>query len=435
MKTSPLLHTAAIVSALVAATAGFGPAAAAGPPALPLDASEALEAIARAGVESHSDALLVIRDGEVLLERYSDAGPAPIELMSATKSVVALGIGRLLAQGHLESLDVPVSTWYPEWRQGRKADITVRMLLDHTSGLQNVANAGAEIYPAPDVVQLALAAELDATPGEEFAYNNKATNLLAGVIARASGQPMDEYLGEHLFAHLGIEAGDWYRDQAGNPHAMAGLPLTARDAARIGQLLLADGRLQDGTRLLPEGFVEELFAPSARSEQVGLLWWRIPEWQRVSLRDGAGDYLAAHGVAEAFIAALRPLAGQDFASARDALRKALGEGYAEQWMEQVAARGLEVSEVFDQTRGPAVGYRADGYLGQHIVVVPQQCLVAVRQIRSREAEGAHPPDSGYPGFPGDVISLARAFSADPATAATPQACRGWPGSGLSTQAP
>src|SRR5690606_16009211 len=210
------------------------------------------------------------RDGEVLLERYSDAGPAPIELMSATKSVVALGIGRLLAQGHLESLDVPVSTWYPEWRQGRKADITVRMLLDHTSGLQNVANAGAEIYPAPDVIQLALAAELDATPGEEFAYNNKATNLLAGVIASASGQPMDEYLGEHLFAHLGIEAGDWYRDQAGNPHAMAGLPLTARDAARIGQLLLADGRLQDGTRLLPEGFVEELFAPSARSEQVGL---------------------------------------------------------------------------------------------------------------------------------------------------------------------
>src|SRR5690606_2836438 len=164
-----------------------------------------LAAIERAGTDSHSDSLLVIRDGEVLLERYRDGEPAPIELMSATKSVVAIGIGLLLAQDHLESLDAPVSTWYPEWRQGRKADITVRMLLDHSSGLQNTPNAGAEIYPAPDVVQLALAAELDSAPGDRFAYNNKATNLLAGVVAQASGQPMDEYLAEHLFAPLGIE--------------------------------------------------------------------------------------------------------------------------------------------------------------------------------------------------------------------------------------
>src|SRR5690606_27116187 len=199
-----------------------------------------LAAIERVGTDSHSDSLLVIRDGEVLLERYRDGEPAPIELMSATKSVVAIGIGLLLAQNHLDSLDAPVSTWYPEWRQGRKADITVRMLLDHTSGLQNTPNAGAEIYPAPDVVQLALAAELDSAPGEACSYNNKATNLLAGITHKASGKPMDEYLGARLFTPLGIEAGEWHRDEAGNPHAMAGLPLAARDAAKLGQLLLDD---------------------------------------------------------------------------------------------------------------------------------------------------------------------------------------------------
>ena len=411
MTIRPLALAAVAVSAFAVSLLA-APAAAAQPSGLPAPAAEALAAIERAGSDSHSDALLVLRDGEVLLERYREGEPAPIELMSATKSVVAIGVGLLLAQEHLESLDAPVSTWYPEWRQGRKADITVRMLLEHTSGLQNTPNAGAEIYPAPDVVQLALAAELDSAPGDRFSYNNKATNLLAGVIARASGQPMDEYLAEHLFAPLGIEPDTWHRDDAGNPHAMAGLPLTARDAARLGQLLLDDGRLADGTRLLPEGFVEEMFAPGARSERVGLLWWRVPEWQRVTLDEGATAYLAANEASADFIDALRPLAGRGFDSIDDALRASLGEGYVEPWVEQVRERGLDSRKVFNVEDGPVVAYRADGYLGQYIVVVPAQRLVAVRQIRSREGEGTHPPDSDYPGFSRDVIALAQALSGD-----------------------
>src|SRR5690554_2621790 len=406
-----LLSTAAMLAAF-AVSPLLAPAAAAQPGVLPAPAARALAVIERAGRDSHSDALLVTRDGEVLLEHYSDDGRVPIELMSATKSVVALGIGVLLAQDRLESLDAPVSTWYPEWRQGRKADITVRMLLEHTSGLQNEPNAGAEIYPAPDVVQLALAAELDSVPGEEFSYNNKATNLLAGVVARASGQPTDEYLGEHLFGPLGIEAGQWHRDEAGNPHAMAGLRLAARDAARLGQLLFDDGRLADGTRLLPDGFVDALFAPGARSEHVGLLWWRLPAWQRITLGDDAIAYLAANDVPVEFIDALRPLAGRSFDSAEDALQAALGGEYVQRWMEQVVAPGLDVQEVFDVENGPVAAYGANGYLGQYIVVVPQQRLVAVRQICSREGEGTHPPDSGYADFPNDVIALAQALSGD-----------------------
>lgn len=380
-------------------------------PPLPAPAAEALATIERAGRDSHSDALLVMHDGEILLEHHGDGEAGPIELMSATKSVVALGIGLLLADGHLDSLDAPVSTWYPEWRQGRKADVTVRMLLDHTSGLQNTPNAGAEIYPAPDVVQLALAAELDSAPGEAFSYNNKATNLLAGVIHQASGMPMDDYLGARLFAPLGIEAGPWHRDAAGNPHAMAGLPLAARDAAKLGQLLLDDGRLPDGTRLLPEGFVDALFAASAASDRVGLLWWRVPEWERVTLRDDAGARLSAQGVDAEVAAALASIAGRSFGSVLEALKAALGEDYGLRYTSEVAARGLKRGDLFDEARGPVVGYEANGYLGQYIVVVPEQRVVAVRQIRSREADGTHPPDSDYARFARDVTTLARGLPA------------------------
>lgn len=399
---------------LVAWTLSVGVAPAREPPgataSLPAPAVQALAAIEQAGRESHSDTLLVLHDGEVLLDYSREPEPGPIELMSATKSVVALGVGLLLADGHLDSLDAPVSTWYPEWRQGRKADITVRMLLEHTSGLQNNPNAGAEIYPAPDVVQLALAAELADPPGEVFSYNNKATNLLAGVIHRASGQPMDVYLEQRLFAPLGIQAGTWHRDEAGNPHAMAGLPLTARDAARIGELLLDDGRLPDGTRLLPAGFVERLFAPSTRSERVGLLWWRTPQWQRVRLREDAVDRMTAEGVDADIVAEFGALAGREFGDAHEALQAALGSKYVERYTQSVIPKGLSGADLFHQELGPVVAYEANGYLGQYIVVVPGQRLVAVRQIRSREAEGTHPEDSGYPGFSKDVIALAEAIA-------------------------
>src|SRR5690606_30258640 len=124
-----------------------------------------------------SDAVLILHDGEILAEWYFGRERGPIEAMSVVKSLVAVGIGRLITLGKIESLDQPVHAFFPEWKQGRKADITLRHILNHTSGLQNVRNTGVEIYPAPDALKLALAAELSDDPGAKFAYNNKAVNL------------------------------------------------------------------------------------------------------------------------------------------------------------------------------------------------------------------------------------------------------------------
>jgi CubicO group peptidase (beta-lactamase class C family) len=366
-----------------------------------------LQTIERAARASHSDAVLVMHGDEVLLEHYADDDRSPIELMSATKSVVAIAIGLLLADGHLESLDTPVHRFYPEWAQGRKRDITVRMLMDHTSGLQNHPNAGAEIEPAPDVLQLALAAELDTAPGEAFAYNNKATNLLAGVIERASGEPMDTYLQRRLFAPLSITPGEWHKDAAGHPWAMAGLPLTARDAARLGRLLLDDGVAPDGTRLLPQGFADTLFAPGARSEQVGLLWWRTPTWETFAWRAEAPARLREAGVPAAVVDALSTLDGRRFDS-RDAVLEAIAAALGPDWNEvygrEIRQRGLGFDALFDNRRGPVAAYRADGYLGQYIVLVPDKDVVAVRQIRRRDDHRA--PQDNYGAFAADIIALA-----------------------------
>jgi len=397
-----------ILTAAVATLCLFLTNAAATP--APHDAATAIEQLRTDSAAAESDALLVIHDGQVLLDTATEPGRMPIELMSATKSVVALGVGLLLADGKLESLDTPVHTFFPEWAQGRKRDITVRMLLDHTSGLQNAPNAGEEIYPAPDAVQLALAAELSSAPGEVFAYNNKATNLLAGVIDKASGQPMDVYINARLFHPLEIVPGPWYRDASGQPHGMAGLPLTAHDAAKLGQLLLDDGVAPDGTRLLPEGFVQALYTAGPRTPRVGLLWWRIPEWQFLTVRE---DAIAAARTREAdprWIAALESLRGQRLEGAaglRVALTDALGEDWPVLYTAETAGRGLARADVFDEDTGPVAAYAADGFLGQYIVVVPDKRLVAVRQIRQRDTP--HTPAMDYATFPAQVIALARAL--------------------------
>lgn len=372
------------------------------------DTAAAVEHIRATSAAAGSDAVLVIHDGHVLLDETTDAMHTPIELMSATKSVVALGVGLLLADGHLDSLDTPVHSVYPEWAQGRKRDITVRMLLDHTSGLQNAPNAGEEIYPAPDAVQLALAAELSSTPGEVFAYNNKATNLLAGVIAKASGKAMDIYINERLFQPLEIVPGPWYRDAADRPHGMAGLPLTAHDAAKLGQLLLDDGVAPGGQRLLPEGFVTALFTPGPRSPRVGLLWWRIPAWQHLTLRPDAIAAARTRGADTRWIDALEGLRDQSLdgsAGLRTALAAQLGDDWPALYAREVSERGLARADLFDEDSGPVVAYAAEGFLGQYIVVVPDKRLVAVRQIRRRDAP--HSERMDYATFPGDVIALAR----------------------------
>jgi CubicO group peptidase (beta-lactamase class C family) len=147
----------------------------------------------------------------------------------------------LITLGRIESLDTPLYEFFPEWKQGLKQKITLRHVLSHTSGLQNVPDTRVEIYPSPDFVQLALAAELAHPPGTKFEYNNKAVNLLAGIVERVSGKKLDEFMRDEIFTPLGIREFDWMRDRAGNPHVMAGLTLYPLDLAKLGQLVLNRG--------------------------------------------------------------------------------------------------------------------------------------------------------------------------------------------------
>jgi CubicO group peptidase (beta-lactamase class C family) len=283
--------------------------------------ADALGRLLDAGQASNSDAIVILHDGELVGAWYAGGTPQRIEAMSATKSIVSLAVGRLLTTGAIASLDVPVHHFYQAWNEGRKAHVTLRHLLNHTSGLHADRSTEA-IYASDDFVRHALDSEITSAPGTEAFYNNSATNLVAGIVGRAAGQPMDEFLRRDLFARLGITDFSWTRDRAGNPHGMAGLQILPEDLARLGQLVLDRG-VYDGERLIDVHFIDESLAQaSPHSANIGLLWWLI--------RDAEPAGAAA------------------------------------------ADRRI-------------IGVRADGYLGQYMVIYPEQRLVAVRMVRQSQA--------------------------------------------------
>lgn len=344
----------------------------------------ALDRLVDAAQKAHSDALVIWKDGKPYGEWYFGKAPTKIEAMSATKSVVNLAIGKLITDGKIKSVDQPVYEFYPEWKQGRKKNITLKHLLNHTSGLQNYPRTDLEIYPSPDFVQLALAAELSDDPGAVFAYNNKAVNLLAGIVQKASGQRMDLYLRDTLFAPLGITNFSWTLDRAGNPHAMAGLQILPSDFARLGQLVLNQGKW-DNRQLIAESWFElSLRAGQEFEPTCGLLWWLIPDRIAYVIDDDQISMLAAKGVNADFIAKLRLAKGsyENGSEVQAAVQKVFGERWRDEVMSALGP--LSSSLAKKQVGKKIIGYYADGFLGQYVVVLPVKNLVVVRMIEASD---------------------------------------------------
>jgi CubicO group peptidase (beta-lactamase class C family) len=344
----------------------------------------ALARLKQRAEQSHSDAIVIYHDGKLVAEWYFDKPPGRIETMSATKSIVSLAVGRLLDTGKLKSLDQPIYELFPEWRQGRKQKITLRHLLNHTSGLQNERTTVVEIYPSPDFVKLALAAELSDPPGEKFAYNNKAVNLLAAVVKLASGQRLDEYVRDQIFTPLGITDFAWALDHSGNPQGMAGLSLRAQDLARIG-LMLQSGGVWKGKRIVSQRWISESTSRAGQSlnPRCGLLWWLLQDFRGMAADDKVLAAWRKGGASEDFIRKITPLKDRVFVDRKEffaAIEQALGgKGSLETWYDNTWRKGLPDGVVLG---APVRGFYADGYLGQYLVVVPSSRLVAVRQMRA-----------------------------------------------------
>ncbi|MGC3954715.1 MAG: serine hydrolase [Propionicimonas sp.] len=222
-------------------------------------------------------AVVVLKDGELVAERYADGFDADTPQLgwSMTKSLTNLLVGRLVAKGEVSLDDDQLR---PEWTDDR-ASITIRQLLQMTSGLQwdETYDLGTPItrmlYLEPDMGGYVASLPLAHQPGTYLQYSSGSTTLLCSVLAPSRGGA--DWPRQELFAPLGLASMTLEPDGAGTPVCSSYAWATPRDWAAVGQFALQDG-VWNGERLLPKGWMaESVQAVDGESEEDGYAtgWW------------------------------------------------------------------------------------------------------------------------------------------------------------------
>jgi CubicO group peptidase (beta-lactamase class C family) len=257
-----------------------------------------------------TDALVVAQDGHVIL-RYQRPGTATrFQVMSVTKSIASLVFGQLIDTG-VVNLDDKLSLFYPQWSGDPRGDITLRHVLENTTGLADEKTTEA-IYASGDFVAFALDAKLEHPPGTRFFYSNKAPNLLSGILRKVTGRELADVAREGIFAKIGISDVAWRADKAGHTQVMAGLILTAGDLTKLGELVLNEGAWC-GQQIVSREWIQS----STRTLRYpgpphGFLWWLQPKTVEYGFDEALFEDWAKTGMPQQLVEKFRPLHGRFF---------------------------------------------------------------------------------------------------------------------------
>ena len=238
---------------------------------------------------SHADHVVVMREGRVVAEWLAPtADPArPHLVFSISKSVTGLMAGIAAGEGCLDP-DAPVTAYVPSMAGSAYAQARVRDLLDMTVAvdfdeeylddgggfdryrramLWNPERPGA----APETMEgfLASLGPTGQAHGARFYYASPNSDLLGLVVERAVGTRYPLYLAERLWKPMGARGAAYVTvDRVGTARAAGGICMTTRDLARLGQLVLDDGRARDGRQVVPREWIADMRANGDRKAWV-----------------------------------------------------------------------------------------------------------------------------------------------------------------------
>lgn len=227
---------------------------------------------AKAYSDQHNGlSVLVLKDGNLVCEAYTGGtADTAYELYSGTKSFVGL-MAAAAVQDHLLTLDELVADTLPEWRgDPLKSKATIRQLLSMTAGLPSQIGR-------PPTYADAVEAPFNLPPGERFQYGPAPMQVFGELMRRklvAAGRPGDPlaYLTVRILDPIGLKIADWRRGSDGQPLMPQGAVLTAREWAKLGELVRHRGVIDDRALVDPEAFTA-LFRSSQANPGYGLTWW------------------------------------------------------------------------------------------------------------------------------------------------------------------
>ena len=228
--------------------------------------------------DTQSDAFYVVHRGRTLLAHYAGRTTAssPHILMSVSKSMLGLLAGILVGQGRLD-IDAPASSYVPELAGSAFVGASVRHLLDMRSGLDfdedYLATSGDIIEyrkstgwnPLADGEKpsdlrsfLPTLKKTFGPHGGKFNYVSPCTDLLGWIIERATGRRYADLMSELLWKPMGAAHSAYITvDRFGAPRCAGGMCVTAMDLARVGELLVRDGR-RAGRQIIPLEWIDDI---------------------------------------------------------------------------------------------------------------------------------------------------------------------------------
>lgn len=274
-------------------------------------ANHGLDEAALAGLRSQIeqelpflDSLLIVKDGYLVYEEYFNGYDADRlhQLASVTKSFTSALVGMAQAEGAITDLDATLGgelrEHFGDLLPRDQRNISLRHLLQMRSGLAfdegafyeeasaRVASQGYSAtlasYAQQDLTSLGLSLPMAYRPGEAWSYSTMDSQLLSAAFSALTGQSLEAYASQHLFPTLGIDDWNWPADANGVSLGGAGLELTPRDMAKLGFLYLNRGAW-DGQELLRPDWVQLSTTPqgsgvNAWSGQTLPIEWYGMQW-------------------------------------------------------------------------------------------------------------------------------------------------------------
>lgn len=225
--------------------------------------------------------LVVVKDGKIVFERYGDGLTRDnnYELYSVTKTITSLLVGVLEGEGKLN----PSTKVAPLIAKARpdlaaqladKQNIELRHLMSMSSGLSYQTREGTDplYYGAPDRLRVAVTARAAKAPGTDFDYIDVNPVLVGTAVSVAAHEREDRFAQKKLFEPLGMSHYRWTGvDETGAVAGGWGLRLRAIDMAKIGMLMLDNGRWQ-GRQIVPQAWIRQMTTPSPAADYGYYCW-------------------------------------------------------------------------------------------------------------------------------------------------------------------
>ena len=273
----------------------------------PLD-SNAVKAAAEYSARHRGVSFLAIQDGRTLLEQNAKT---PYKIYSGTKAFWNLA-ALAAAQDGLIDLDERIADTITSWRSNsRKAQVTIRQLLDFDSGLDPLFSL--QQTQSGDRNAAAIGARIVAEPGSFFIYGPAALQVFHQVLKKKlRDQTPTHFLERRVLRRLGLGRQRYLEGRAGNPLLATGWILTAKQWAKMGQIILNHGAPVISQKSLEQcwhgtsangafslGWWNNRAAPNGREfdfEQMLIPKWPNQDWREACLcRDAPSDLVACIG--------------------------------------------------------------------------------------------------------------------------------------------